>query len=155
MSFHLEDFDRHLWKISQNRDHHRLRLAIRLKFLGIMNPKSKRRIGSDLFNLKKDGRIFGILLKFTSRRNKCLYIDAVTYDSVPAGPVPHKKCCFESRLLPTQIVFFDVLVSSNRYDIVHNADVFVWPESRSICHLAFTLIMFNGHRRYFSGFQLG
>ena len=66
-----------------------------------------------------------MLLKFTARGYKCLYIDDVTYDSVPAGPVPHKKCCFESRLLPVQIVSFDVMVSSNRYYIVHNADVFV------------------------------
>ena len=66
-----------------------------------------------------------MLLKLTSRRNKCPYIDALTYDSVPVEPVPHKKCCFEGRLLPTQIVLFDVLVSYNRYGIVHNADVFI------------------------------
>ena len=53
MSFYLEDFDLYLWKISQNEDHYRLHLAIRLKFLGIMNQKSKGRIGSELVKRKK------------------------------------------------------------------------------------------------------
>ena len=66
-----------------------------------------------------------IVLKLTCRGHRCIYIDAIAYDSFPATPVSHKKCCFESHLLLTQMVLFYVLIASNKYDIVHKADVLV------------------------------
>ena len=64
-------------------EHRKFHLAIRLKFLGIMNPKSRENRFRACLTLKAvAGGISGIVLKLTSRRHKCLYIDAVAYDFV-------------------------------------------------------------------------